>query len=206
MNCASHAREAGLMAPHLPPEFGGHGLTHLQTAAVFRAAGYSPLGPVALNIMAPDEGNMHLLERVATPAQKERFLRPLAAGEVRSAFFMTEPDGGAGSDPSMLKTEAVRDGSDWLINGRKWLITGAVGAGFGIVMARTEESARRCSSSTWPAPASRSSACWTPSTTRCPAGTAVIALDDVRVPADADPRRGRPAASTTPRCAWHRRG
>src|SRR4051794_21336600 len=74
----SQARECGLLAPHLPVEFGGYGLTHLQTAAVFRAAGYSPLGPVALNIMAPDEGNMHLLERVATAAQKERFLRPLA--------------------------------------------------------------------------------------------------------------------------------
>ncbi|WP_213958937.1 MULTISPECIES: acyl-CoA dehydrogenase family protein [unclassified Variovorax] len=137
----AHARNAGLLAPQLPAEYGGQGLTHLQTAAVFRAAGYSPLGPVALNIMAPDEGNMHLLERVATPSQKERFLRPLAAGEVRSAFLMTEPDGGAGSDPSMLKTEAVRDGNDWLISGRKWLITGAVGAGFGIVMARTEERA-----------------------------------------------------------------
>jgi len=136
-----HAREAGLIAPHLPSEYGGRGLTHVQTAAAFRAAGYSPLGPVAMNIMAPDEGNMHLLERVATPAQKSRFLRPLTTGEQRSAFLMTEPDGGAGSDPSMLATTAAREGDGWRISGRKWLITGAVGAAFGIVMARTGDKA-----------------------------------------------------------------
>jgi acyl-CoA dehydrogenase len=78
-----------------------------------------------------------LLERVATPEQKQRFLRPLAAGTMRSAFLMTEPDGGAGSDPSMLRTVARRDGNGWVISGRKWLITGARGAGFGIIMART---------------------------------------------------------------------
>jgi acyl-CoA dehydrogenase len=179
----SHAREAGLMAPHLPPEFGGHGLTHLQTAAIFRAAGYSPLGPVALNIMAPDEGNMHLLERVATTAQKERFLRPLAAGEVRSAFFMTEPDGGAGSDPSMLRTEAVREGSDWLISGRKWLITGAVGAGFGIVMARTEERATMFLVD-MASPGITIERILDTIDNSMPGGHAVIALDKVRVPAD----------------------
>ena len=179
----SQAREAGLMAPHLPPEFGGHGLTHLQTASVFRAAGYSPLGPVALNIMAPDEGNMHLLERVATTAQKERFLRPLAAGEMRSAFLMTEPDGGAGSDPSMLKTEAVRDGSDWLISGRKWLITGAVGAGFGIVMARTEERATMFLVD-MDSPGITIERILDTIDNSMPGGHAVIALDRVRVPAD----------------------
>jgi acyl-CoA dehydrogenase len=135
------AREAGLIAPQLGSEWGGLGLTHLETAAAFRAAGYSPLGPVALNVMAPDEGNMHLLERVCTPEQKVRFLSPLAHGEARSAFLMTEPDGGAGSDPSMLKTVAVPEGTNWRLNGRKWLITGAVGASFGIVMARTGEHA-----------------------------------------------------------------
>src|SRR5690349_10390539 len=82
------ARKAGLIAPHLPVEWGGHGLSHRETAIIFRAAGYSPLGPVALNIMAPDEGNMHLLDKVATQAQKERFLRPLAEGRSRSAFLM----------------------------------------------------------------------------------------------------------------------
>jgi len=178
-----HARDAGLLAPQLPPEYGGHGLTHVQTAAVFRAAGYSPLGPVALNIMAPDEGNMHLLERVATAAQKERFLRPLAAGQVRSAFFMTEPDGGAGSDPSMLKTEAVRDGSDWLITGRKWLITGAVGAGVGIVMARTEERATMFLVD-MPSPGMTVERVLDTIDNSMPGGHAVVVLDRVRVPAD----------------------
>ena len=131
------ARDAGLLAPQVAPEWGGHGLDHRETATVFRAAGYSLLGPLAMNCMAPDEGNMFLLERVASAAQKEQFLKPLAAGLCRSAFLMTEPDGGAGSDPSMLATTATPDGDDWLISGRKWFITGAVGAAFGIVMART---------------------------------------------------------------------
>jgi alkylation response protein AidB-like acyl-CoA dehydrogenase len=94
-----------------------------------------------MNAMAPDEGNMYLLEKIARPAQLERYLLPLAAGEVRSCFLMTEPDGGAGSDPSMLTTTAERDGDEWIIHGRKWLITGAEGAAFGILMARTESGA-----------------------------------------------------------------
>ena len=130
-----HARAAGLLAPQVAPEFGGHGLNHRETATVLRASGYSLLGPVAMNCMAPDEGNMHLLEKVATAAQKERWLRPLAAGATRSCFLMTEPDGGAGSDPDMMRTTARRD--DFVIDGRKWLITGAEGAAFGIVMARS---------------------------------------------------------------------
>ena len=137
----THARAAGLLTPQIATEWGGYGLSHVQSAAVLRAAGYSFLGPVAMNCMAPDEGNMYLLERVATPEQKARFLAPLARGEIRSAFLMTEPDGGAGSDPSMLLTAARLDGDQWIIDGRKWLITGAVGASFGIVMARTGEHA-----------------------------------------------------------------
>jgi acyl-CoA dehydrogenase len=136
-----HARRAGLLAPQVGEEWGGYGLCHREIATVLRASGYSMLGPIAMNCMAPDEGNMHLLERVATPEQKERFLRPLAAGTARSAFLMTEPDGGAGSDPSMLRTVAKRDGNGWVISGRKWLITGAKGAAFGIIMARTGTSA-----------------------------------------------------------------
>lgn len=135
------ARDAGLLAPHLPKAYGGYGLTHREQATVFRAAGYSLLGPIAMNIMAPDEGNMHLLEKIATDEQKERYLRPLASGAVRSAFFMTEPDGGAGSDPALMKTTARQDGNHWVIDGRKWLITGAKGAAFGIVMAKTEQGA-----------------------------------------------------------------
>jgi acyl-CoA dehydrogenase len=135
------AKAAGLLSPHVGEEYGGLGLHHREIATVFRAAGYSLLGPIALNCMAPDEGNMALLEKVASPEQKERFLRPLASGQVRSSFFMTEPDSGAGSDPSMMQTTARRDGNHWIINGRKWLITGADGAAFGIIMAKTEHGA-----------------------------------------------------------------
>ena len=135
------AREAGLLAPQAPIEWGGLGLTHRETATVLRASGYSLLGPVAMNCMAPDEGNMHLLHMVATPEQKQRYLAPLVAGNIRSAFLMTEPDGGAGSDPEMLATTARLEGDHWVIDGRKWLISGAVGATFAIIMARTGDQA-----------------------------------------------------------------
>ena len=135
------ARAAGLLSSHVGTEYGGLGLSHIAKAILFEEAGYSTLGPMALNIAAPDEGNMHLLEVVASEDQKERYLRPLAAGRTRSMFCMTEPDGGAGSDPSMMQTEARADGDDWVINGRKWLITGAHGAAFAIVMARTFDAA-----------------------------------------------------------------
>ncbi|MDX3670741.1 acyl-CoA dehydrogenase family protein [Streptomyces europaeiscabiei] len=131
------AREAGVFAPHVPTRWGGHGLDLRGQAVVFEAAGYSLLGPLALNCAAPDEGNMHLLEKVATEDQKERCLRPLAAGEVRSCFAMTEPAPGAGADPRSLRTTATRIPGGWRIDGRKWFISGARGAGFAIVMART---------------------------------------------------------------------
>jgi acyl-CoA dehydrogenase len=131
------ARRAGVFAPHVSAEYGGHGLDMRGRAAVFEEAGYSLLGPLALNIAAPDEGNMHLLEAVATNEQKERYLRPLAAGEVRSCFAMTEPAPGAGSDPAALATRAARVAGGWRIDGCKWFITGADGAGFAICMART---------------------------------------------------------------------
>ena len=136
------ARVAGLLAPHAPREYGGLALSHVAKAAVFEAAGYSILGPVALHIQAPDEGNLHLLSVVANAAQKERFLRPLAEARTRSCFAMTEPmteaGEGAGSDPSMLSTRATRDGDGFVISGTKWLTTGADGAAFAIIMARTE--------------------------------------------------------------------
>jgi acyl-CoA dehydrogenase len=135
----SKAREAGLLTPHASKEFGGLGLSHSQKAIVFEEAGYSTLGPVAMNVHAPDEGNIHLLEAVATAPQRSRWLRPLVSGEVRSCFAMTEPPPGAGSDPSMLQTTATRDGSGYRIDGCKWFITGASGAGFAIVMARMED-------------------------------------------------------------------
>ena len=133
------ARRAGLLTPHASIEMGGLGLSHVAKAAVFEEAGYSWLGPTALNIHAPDEGNIHLMEAVASPAQKERWLRPQVAGRTRSCFAMTEPAPGAGADPSMLETTAARDGDDYVINGRKWFITGADGADYAIVMARMED-------------------------------------------------------------------
>jgi len=133
------AREAGLLAPHVSREWGGLGLDMRGQAVVFEAAGYSLLGPIALNCAAPDEGNMHLLEQVATPAQRHRWLGPLAAGELRSCFGMTEPAPGAGSDPTMLRTTATRIHGGWRIDGRKWFISGAAGAAFCICMARTGE-------------------------------------------------------------------
>ncbi|WP_342133615.1 acyl-CoA dehydrogenase family protein [Hydrogenophaga sp. OTU3427] len=133
------AREAGLLTPHASCEMGGLGLSHIAKAVVFEEAGYSHLGPTALNIHAPDEGNIHLMEAVGTEAQKERWLRPQVQGYTRSCFAMTEPDPGAGSDPSMLATTAVRDGDHYVINGLKWLITGADGASYVIIMARMED-------------------------------------------------------------------
>lgn len=138
-----HAAKAGLIAPHLSLELGGLGLDHRDTARLFRSAGYSVLGPVAMNLAAPDEGNMYLLDKVATPDQRRQFLQPLAKGSIRSAFLMTEPaaENGAGSDPSMLATIASPDGDGWIISGRKTFGTGAPGADFAIVMARTGDAA-----------------------------------------------------------------
>ena len=96
------AREAGLLTPHASPDMGGLGLSHVDKAIVFEEAGYSTLGPTAMNIHAPDEGNIHLMEVVATHAQKERWLRPQVEGRTRSCFNMTEPAPGAGADPSKV--------------------------------------------------------------------------------------------------------
>jgi acyl-CoA dehydrogenase len=131
------ARAAGVFAPHVGVAYGGHGLDMRGRAPVFEEAGYSLLGPLALNIAAPDEGNMHMLEIIATEAQKERYLRPLAAGDTRSCFAMTEPAPGAGSDPRALATRAERISGGWRINGHKWFTTGGYGAAFAICMART---------------------------------------------------------------------
>lgn len=130
-------RDSGVWAPQLSKDLGGMGFDHLGSAVLLEEAGYSLLGPLALNCAAPDEGNLHLLDKVATEEQRKRYLEPLARGDFRSAFAMTEPPPGAGSDPSALRTEATPDGDGWVINGEKWLITGAEGAGFFIVMART---------------------------------------------------------------------
>jgi len=130
------ARERGIYAPHLPEEWGGLGVGPLGMALISQECGVSGLASLGLNAMAPDEGNMHTLLIAATDEQKERFLRPLAEGRVRSCFAMTEPDV-ASSDPRNLQTTAVRDGDEWVLNGRKWFITGAEGAAFSIVVAKT---------------------------------------------------------------------
>jgi acyl-CoA dehydrogenase len=139
------ARAKGLLSPHVGREWGGLGLDHRGKAIVFEAAGYAPLAPIAMNIFAPDEANMHLLEEVADEQQKEEWLRPLASGMIRSCFMMTEPAPGAGADPSMLLTTARRGGGhnsgDFVIYGTKWLITGAVSAELAIIMAKTESDA-----------------------------------------------------------------
>lgn len=135
LDLVARARAKGLLAPHVPIEFGGLGLSHFGRAVTFEAAGYSMLGPIALHCAAPDEGNMHLLAEVADARQKERFLRPLASGESRSCFAMTEPMG-AGSDPALLETVAEPVAGGYRITGRKWLITGAEDARFVIIMAK----------------------------------------------------------------------
>src|SRR4051812_46248299 len=131
------AWDAGVFAPTVAKELGGLGLDMRAQSVILEQAGYSLLGPLALHCAAPDEGNMLLLERVADPAQRDRFLKPLAAGDVRSCFAMPEPAPGAGSDPSQLATTARRTAGGWVLQGRKWFITGADGAAFAIVMART---------------------------------------------------------------------
>jgi acyl-CoA dehydrogenase len=189
LEMVQRARAQGLLSPHAPVEYGGLGLDHRGMALVFEAAGWSPLGPLALNIQAPDEGNTNLLDKVATPSQKARWLAPLVRGEIRTIFSMTEPEGGAGSDPSMLKTTARRDGDDFVINGRKWLITGAPGAAINIVMARTEDADGRELGATMflvdtDAPGFRIIRLLDTLDSNSPGGHAEVEFRDVRVGAD----------------------
>ena len=177
------AREAGVLTPHILAD-GSH-LSQRETAVVLQRSGLSPLGPLACNTMAPDEGNMYLLGKVATSAQQERFLAPLVSGEARSAFFMTEPaaDGGAGSDPSMMLTRCERDGYDWVINGRKAFITGADGAEVGIVMAKGEDGACMFLVDL-PNPAIRIERVLDTIDSAMPGGHSVVAIENLRVPAE----------------------
>ncbi len=137
------ARAAGLWAPQTPREFGGMGLSRVAMAAVYEEAGRCLFGPAALNCAAPDDGNMMLLAKVATPEQRRRWLAPIVEGSVRSAFAMTEPHPGAGSDPAMMLTRAERSGAGWRVSGRKWFITGAEAAQHFILIARTSDDARK---------------------------------------------------------------
>jgi alkylation response protein AidB-like acyl-CoA dehydrogenase len=132
------ARAEGLLCLHGPKVYGGLHLSHIGKAIAFEAAGYSMLGPIATHIAAPDEGNIHMLDVIASPMQRERYLKPMTRAEARSCFMMTEPPPGAGSDPSALNTVARRTNAGWEISGRKWLITGARGAKVAIIMAKAE--------------------------------------------------------------------
>jgi acyl-CoA dehydrogenase len=137
------AKAAGLWAPQSPKEFGGMALPIVAWAVMYEEAARSIFGPLAFNCMAPDDGNMNLLSKIGTPAQKEKWLRPIVEGRVRSAFAMTEPAPGGGSDPSMIRTRAEKRGDKWVISGRKWFITGAAEASHFILVARTSEEPRR---------------------------------------------------------------
>jgi acyl-CoA dehydrogenase len=177
------ARTAGVLTPHILAD-GSH-LSQRETAIVLQRSGLSPLGPLAVNTAAPDEGNMYLLGRVGSPEIKKRFLEPLVEGRAQSAFFMTEPaaDGGAGSDPSMMQTTAVLDGNHWVINGRKAFITGAQGAKVGIVMAKSEDGACMFLVDL-PDPAIRIDRIPNTIDSSMPGGHAVVTIDNLRVPAD----------------------
>ena len=177
------ARAAGVLTPHVLAD-GSH-LTHRETAIVLRAAGLSTLGPLAVNVSAPDEGNMFLIGKIGTPEQKRRFLQPVLEGRVRSAFFMTEPaaEGGAGSDPSMMQTTAHLDGTHWVVTGSKIFITGADGARVGIIMAKTGESATMFIVDL-PDPAVRIERVLDTIDNAMPGGHALVRIEGLRVPAD----------------------
>lgn len=177
------ARQAGVLTPHILPD-GGH-LTQRETAAVLIRSGLSPLGPIACNTAAPDEGNMYLLGKVASPEIKQRFLDPLVKGEKRSCFFMTEPaeDNGAGSDPSMMLTTCRQDGNHWIIDGRKTYSTGADGAGIGIVMAKSDDGACMFLVDL-PDPAIRIERILDTIDSSMPGGHAVVRIENLRLPAD----------------------
>ena len=196
MEMREKARAAGILTPHIP-EDGSH-FTHRETALVLKKSGLSPLGPLALNTMAPDEGNMFLLGKVASAKQQAHFLKPLVEGRARSAFFMTEPaeENGAGADPSMIKTRAVLDGNHWVVNGRKAFITGAEGAKVGIVMANTGTADKVAATMflvDLPDPAIRIERVLDTIDSSMPGGHAVIAIENLRVPADqilGEPHKG----------------
>jgi acyl-CoA dehydrogenase len=177
------AKAASVLTPHILPD-GSH-LSQRETAIVLQKTGLSPLGPVACNTGAPDEGNMYLLGKVASDAQKARFLAPVVSGSARSAFFMTEPasEGGAGSDPSMMQTTAKLDGNHWIVNGRKAFITGVDGAKVGIIMAKSEDGACLFLVNL-PDPAIRIERILDTIDSSMPGGHAIVVIDHLRLPAE----------------------
>jgi acyl-CoA dehydrogenase len=182
------ARAAGVLTPHILD--GGEHLSQIESAEVLIKSGLSPLGPLACNTMAPDEGNMYLIGKAGSVEQKARFLVPLVSGEARSAFFMTEPaaDGGAGSDPSMMRTTARLEGNHWVIDGRKAFITGADGAKVGIVMAKTDPGNGKIAATMFlvelPHPAIRVERLLSTIDSSMPGGHAVVAINGLRVPSE----------------------
>ena len=181
------ARDHGVLTPHILAD--GDHLTQRETAHVLIRSGLSPLGPVACNTAAPDEGNMYLLGKVASAEQKERFLTPLVEGRARSAFFMTEPSasGGAGSDPSMMRTTCRLDGNHWVISGAKKFITGAEGARVGIVMAKADGPGGAGGACMFlvdlPDPAIRTVRVIDTIDSSMPGGHAEVEIDELRLPA-----------------------
>ena len=137
------AKKAGLWSPQAPKSLGGMGLTFVEKAIMYEEANRSIFGPVSLNCAAPDDGNIDLLAKIGTESQKKWWLEPLIKGEVRSAFAMTEPHPGGGSDPSMIQTTATKSGNVWRIVGKKWFITGAAVASHFIVVAKTSDDVRK---------------------------------------------------------------
>jgi acyl-CoA dehydrogenase len=137
------AKSEGLWNLSLPVEFGGLGLKVAEIAPCYEEMNRSIFGPVCFNASAPDDGNMRILAQVARPDQQDKWLRPIAAGDIRSAFVMTEPMPGSGSDPSAMLTKAEKKGDKWIVNGHKWFITGAEASTHFILMAKTSDDARR---------------------------------------------------------------
>ena len=133
----------GMWAPQLPRELGGLGLSVVGRAACYEEMNWSIFGPACFNCAAPDDGNMTVLAKVATPQQQARWLAPIVDGRVRSAFVMTEPHPGSGSDPAMMRTRAERRGDRWVVHGRKWFITGAAAAQHFILIAKTGDDPRK---------------------------------------------------------------
>lgn len=140
----AQARAAGLWCLQMPRQRGGQGLGTVGMAACYEEMNRSIFGPVVFNCAAPDDGNMMLLHKVGSEAQQDRWLQPIIDGKVRSAFVMTEPHPGSGSDPAgMMRTTATRKGKKWIIEGRKWFITGAGVAEHFILIARTSDDSRK---------------------------------------------------------------
>jgi acyl-CoA dehydrogenase len=181
------AQEASLWLPHMPKEWGGMGLGHVELAMVQAEAAKSTYGPWVFNCQAPDEGNMHTLLHWGTEEQKQRYLRPLCEGRAMSCFAMTEPEV-AGSDPTLIRTHAYQDGDEWVISGHKWFISNAHRASFAILIARTEDDPELPQAANTAFIVDIPSAGWTEvrqiETMHGSTGHSEIRIEDLRVPDD----------------------